>query len=172
VGRVLRLWGIVLLANIVGAGLAGAFFVQGGAFSPELQAAIIELSVHATGFPPFEAFLRAIPAGVLVAGIVWMLPGQRGGAFWVIVVFTWLIAAGDFTHVIAGSVEIWVMLLRGELAAGTALWGVFLPILAGNIFGGTLVFALLAWGQVKAEVQPASEESGKTDHGVRSALKR
>ncbi|GAA5080723.1 formate/nitrite transporter family protein [Roseibacterium beibuensis] len=161
---VLRLWGIVLVANVAGAALAGAFFVHAEAFSPELRAAIFDLSAHATGFPPLEAFLRAIPAGVLVAGIVWMMPGQSGNEVWIIVLFTWLIAAGDFTHVIAGAVEVWVMLLDGRLMIGEAIGDVFLPILAGNIFGGTLVFALLAWGQVKAEVEPPPDENS---HGAK-----
>ena len=117
------------------------------------MATINGLSQHATGFSASEGFLRAIPAGVLVASIVWMMPGQNGGEVLLIVIFTWLIAAGDFTHIIAGSVEMWVLILQGELGASPATLGFFLPVLAGNIVGGTLVFALLAWGQVKDEVE-------------------
>jgi formate/nitrite transporter FocA (FNT family) len=150
---VLRLWAIVLTANVAGAALAGAFMVQSGIFSPDLSAAVTDLSRHATGFAPLEGFLRAIPAGVLVAAIVWMMPGQNGGEVGLIVLFTWLIAAGDFTHVIAGSVEMWVLVLQGELSTSAATLGFFMPVLVGNIAGGTLVFTLLAWGQVKDEVE-------------------
>ncbi len=150
---VARLWGIVLVANIVGAFIAAAFMTQTSGIAPDLLATINGLSHHATGFAASEGFLRAIPAGILVASIVWMMPGQNGGEVVLIVVFTWLIAAGDFTHIIAGSVEMWVLILQGELTAQPALFGFFLPVLAGNIAGGTLVFALLAWGQVKAEVE-------------------
>ncbi len=150
---VARLWGIVLTANIVGAFIAAAFMTQTSGIAPDLLATINELSHHATGFSASEGFLRAIPAGILVASIVWMMPGQNGGEVVLIVIFTWLIAAGDFTHIIAGSVEMWVLILQGELMAQPAVFGFFLPVLAGNIFGGTLVFALLAWGQVKAEIE-------------------
>jgi formate/nitrite transporter FocA (FNT family) len=152
-GRVLRLWSVVLAANIVGAAVAAAFMAFSGAFGPDLLAVISDLSHHATGFAPGEAFFRAIPAGILVASIVWMMPGQNGSEVLLIVLFTWLIAAGDFTHIIAGSVEMWFLALQGELGFASALLDFFVPVLAGNIVGGTAVFALLAWGQVKAEVE-------------------
>lgn len=156
---VLRLWSIVLAANVVGAAFAGVFMVHSGILSVEMSTVVNDLSRHATGFPPLEGFLRSIPAGILVASIVWMMPGQNGGEVGLIVLFTWLIAAGDFTHVIAGSVEMWVLVLQGELSAAAAVFGFFLPVLAGNIAGGTLVFTLLAWGQVKDEVEDEGEDA-------------
>lgn len=150
---VLRLWGLVLAANVAGAAVAAAFIVHSGTMVDPLLAAIFELSEHATGFPPGVAFLKAIPAGILVAAIVWMIPAQQGNEVLLIVLITWLIAAGDFTHIIAGSVEMWVLLLSGDLAPGPAAFDFFLPVLAGNVAGGTAVFAFLAWGQVKAEVE-------------------
>lgn len=153
----LRLWGIVLAANIVGAAVAAAFLVNSGVFDTEIAAAVTELSRHATGFPPLEGFLRGVPAGILVAAIVWMMPGQNGGEVPLIVLFTWLIAAGDFTHIIAGSVEMWVLIFEGELGAFAAVFTFFLPVLAGNVIGGTAVFTMLAWGQVRAEVESNEE---------------
>ncbi len=157
-----RLWGVVLAANVSGALLAAAFIVGSGVFAGGLDTAIRDLSSHATGFPPVEALLRGIPAGILVAAIVWMLPGQRGAEIPLIVLFTWLIAAGDFTHIVAGSVEMWVLVLDGELSIFDALTDFFFPVLAGNIVGGTVVFALLAWGQVKAEVEPDGAEGNSS----------
>ncbi|KPQ15852.1 MAG: formate/nitrite family transporter [Rhodobacteraceae bacterium HLUCCO18] len=150
---VLRLWGLVLAANVAGAAVASAFILYSGTVAEPLLAAIFELSHHATGFPPGMAFLKAIPAGILVAAIVWMIPAQQGNEVLLIVLITWLIAAGDFTHIIAGSVEMWVLLLSGDLAPGAAAFEFFLPVLAGNVAGGTAIFAFLAWGQVKAEVE-------------------
>ena len=46
-----------------------------------------------------------------------------------------------------------VMILVGELGLGTAVFGFFLPVLAGNIVGGTIIFTLVAWGQVRDEVE-------------------
>jgi formate-nitrite transporter family protein len=121
--------------------------------SPDIIPAILELSHHATHMGAFEGFWRAIPAGVIVALIVWMLPQADESSFFLILVFTWLIAAGDFAHIVAGSVEMAVMILDGQLGLGGALFGFFIPVLAGNIVGGTIIFTLVAWGQVRDEVE-------------------
>ena len=69
-----------------------------------------------------------------------------------ITVFTWLIAVCGFTHVIVGSVEIAFLVIRGEAGLAHAVFGFFLPTLAGNIVGGTVIFALMARGQVRKEL--------------------
>lgn len=150
--KVARLWGIVLAANVVGAFAIATLYAYTPAIPPDLLPALFALSEHATGMPAHEGFFRAIPAGVLVAAIVWMLPNSEGFGFWIILVFTWLIAAGDFTHVVAGSVEMALLMVTGQLALGQALFGFFLPVLAGNIVGGTVIFTLITYGQVREEI--------------------
>ena len=152
-GAMLRLWAIVLAANVVGAFAAAALFVLTPALPPEILPAIEDLSKHATGMGASTGFWRAIPAGVIVALIVWMLPQADEAAFFLVLTFTWLIAAGDFTHIVAGSVEMAVLILQGTLGFDGAVFGFFLPVLAGNIFGGTLVFTLVAWGQVRDDIE-------------------
>lgn len=150
--RVVTLWSLVLFANVIGAFVAASTFAFGSFIPPELAPAITALSHHATGFSALEGFQRAIPAGVLVAAIVWMLPQSDGFEFFVIATFTWLIAAGDFTHIVAGSVEMAFLMVQGELLLFDAAFRFFLPVLAGNILGGTAIFALLAFGQVRREL--------------------
>lgn len=153
VGRVARLWAIVLGANVVGAFAIASLYVFTPALPDALTPAMMELSRHATGFAPSEAFFRAIPAGILIAAIVWMLPQAESAAFFLITAFTWLIAAGDFTHIVAGSVEMAYLMVQGELGVVDAMSRFFLPVLAGNIIGGTAIFTLLAYGQVKDEIE-------------------
>lgn len=150
-GRVTQLWAIVLAANVVGAFAIASFYAFTPALPENLTPAMMELSRHATGFAPSEAFFRAIPAGILVAAIVWMLPQAESAAFFLIATFTWLIAAGDFTHIVAGSVEMAYLMVQGELGFYDAMTRFFVPVLAGNIIGGTLIFSMLAYGQVKDE---------------------
>lgn len=151
--RMLRLWAIVLGANVVGAFAAAALFVYSPGVQPETYAAIVELSYHATGMGAQTTFWRGIPAGIIVALIVWMMPQAESAKFFIILIFTWLIAAGDFTHIVAGSVEMAVLILRGDLGVLEGLLTFFLPTLAGNIIGGTIIFTLMAWGQVRDELQ-------------------
>jgi len=162
VGCMLRLWSIVLVANVIGAFAAAALFVLTPALPADILPAIQSLSEHATGMGAYAGFWRAIPAGIIVALIVWMLPQADEAAFFLILTFTWLIAAGDFTHIVAGSVEMAVLMLRGDLGLSAGLFGFFLPVLAGNIIGGTLVFTLVAWGQVRDDVALEDESKRKT----------
>ncbi len=148
----LRLWSIVLAANVVGAFLAATVMRHTGAIPEELRPAILSLSEHATGMGAWDSFLRGIPAGILVAALVWSMPQASNSRFFVVLGFTWLIAAGDFTHIIAGSVEMAYLMVGGELSLGPALFSFFLPVLAGNVVGGTAIFTMIAWGQVKDEV--------------------
>jgi len=69
-----------------------------------------------------------------------------------IVIFTYLIAIGNFTHVIAGSTELFLLVLQGHISVAetVALIG---ATLMGNIVGGTGLFALLAYGQVVREIE-------------------
>jgi len=151
-GRTLRLWVAVLAANVVGAFLIAGFFAYGGVLSDEVFAAMTTLSHHATGMPPLEGMMRGIPAGILIAALVWMLPSSLGSEVAIIVIFTWLIALGDFTHIVAGSVEMAFLLVQGTLGPGRALFGFFIPVLIGNVIGGTMIFTMLTWAQVQPEV--------------------
>ena len=95
-------------------------------------------------------------AGWLIAALVWMLPSAEGNEFLVITLMTYLIALGDFTHVIAGSAEVFYLLARGEIEVLPALFGFFLPTLTGNILGGTVLFGLLSYAQVRDELHSSS----------------
>ncbi|WP_417614861.1 formate/nitrite transporter family protein [Oceanisphaera sp.] len=147
-----RLWGVVLAANFFGTFLTAAIGIHGGIFPADTLAAILEISHHLAQLTPAETFLRGIPSGFIIAAMVWMLPSAKGSEVLVIVMFTWLIAAGDFTHVIAGSNEIFTLVLNGDMNIFTGLIYHISPVLIGNIIGGTGLFAMLAYGQVHEEM--------------------
>ena len=153
VSRVARLWSVVLAANVIGAFAIALFLAYTPVLTPEMMGFVNELSRHATGFPPLEGLIRGIPAGILIAAIVWMLPSAQNNEVLLIVIFTWLIAAGDFTHIIAGSVEMAVLAVQGMIGFGEALFGFFIPVLAGNIIGGTVVFTMLTYAQIQPEIE-------------------
>lgn len=151
--RTVRLWAIVLAANLAGTLATAVLTTQVGLMPEAHLVATLEVSAELLHLDWAQAALYGIPAGFLVAAITWMLPNSRGSEFWVIVTLTYLIGVGGFTHVIAGSTEIFMLMLAGELGVGRALAGLLLPILVGNIVGGTGLFALLAYGQVREEIE-------------------
>lgn len=150
--RTARLWAVVLTANFVGTFFTAAMVVHGGILTEDIFSAILQISRHVAELSPSESLLRGIPAGFFIAALVWMLPSAKGSSLMLIVMFTWLIAAGEFTHVIAGSNEIFTLVLNGELHFIAALSLHIGPMLLGNIIGGTGLFAMLAYGQVRQEM--------------------
>lgn len=146
-----RLWTVVFAANLVGTFAGALFIARSGAFEPELLAAVRDIGIHMMDRTTGEMFSRAVPAGILIAAIVWLLP-STGSGFWVILVFTYFIALAGFTHVVAGATEANFLLLVGGIDFSQAVFHFLLPVLAGNVVGGTAVFALLAYVQVKREV--------------------
>ena len=149
----LKLWAIVLLANLVGTMIAVLFADLIALVSPEQLESMRAVSREAvTGKPPGEFFLRAIPAGFFIAALVWMLPSSKGFEIWVILIITWVIAVGGFAHVIVGSAEAFLLLINGELGLLAVFAGYLLPVLLGNIIGGTALFSALAYAQVREEI--------------------
>ena len=151
VSKTLRLWAVVFATNLVGTFIVALLLTKFDFASQEQLAAVIEVSKHAIHRDLFDVFIQGIPAGFLIAALVWMLPSSESNEFLVIFLITYLIAIGDFTHVVAGSAEAFVLLLAGDASIGEAFGYIFFAG-AGNIIGGTGLFALLAYAQVKDEI--------------------
>ncbi|MCB1748276.1 MAG: formate/nitrite transporter family protein [Gammaproteobacteria bacterium] len=146
----LRLWVTVLGANLVGTTVTAALIVHAGLFPATLLPALLAVAGDFAAHTPWTALMLGLPAGFLIATVVWVLPSAAGSELGVIVLLTWLIGAGGFTHVVVGSGELAILVLAGDLEVLRAL-ALFAATLLGNIIGGTGLFALLAWGQVRAE---------------------
>ena len=147
-----RMWGVVLLANFAGTLFAALFCAFTPVLTPELYSSMLEISRHLLGHGFVETFFRAIAAGFLMAAMVWLIPAAETAQFYVIVLMTWLISAGSFMHIIAGSVEAFLLVLNGQLSLLAMLTQFVIPVLAGNIVGGTALFALIAYAQVMKEI--------------------
>ena len=52
----------------------------------------------------------------------------------------------------AGSMEAYLLVLHGDAGAGWLMTFFLAPVLAGNIVGGTALFALIAYAQVMREL--------------------
>ncbi|MGE5271362.1 MAG: formate/nitrite transporter family protein [Thiohalocapsa sp.] len=148
----LRMWAIVFAANMVGTLFAAMFCNFAPVVSPELRATMLELSRQAMTPGVIEMFFRAISAGFLIAAMVWLIPSAEGTQFHVVTVMTYLIAIGSFQHIVAGSVEAFLLVAHGELGVGAMLGGFTLPVLLGNVVGGTALFALISYAQVMHEM--------------------
>ncbi|XZU33445.1 formate/nitrite transporter family protein [Acinetobacter baumannii] len=147
-----RLWGIVILCNIIGTALASLFFLTTDLFTPNIDKALDELAHHVGSFSATQNLLKGIMSGLLIAALVWMLPSVSN-KFLVIFFMTYLIGLGDFTHVVVGSTEMSYLVWQGEASLGEYLFNFLIPTTIGNIIGGTGVFTLLIYGQVTEELE-------------------
>jgi formate/nitrite transporter FocA (FNT family) len=150
--RVGRLWGLVLVANLTGTLVASLFCSFTPALPPDVRQAMLTVSQEAVTHAPVEIFFKAIASGFLIAAMVWLLPSANATQFQVVILITWLIAIGGFAHVVAGSFEGFMLVANGRLEAWPMMAGFELPALIGNIIGGTVLFALIAYGQVAKEM--------------------
>ncbi len=149
---VARYWAIVFVANIVGTMLFAAAMNIPHLVGPELLQSFTDLGTKAVE-PGFAAvFFKAVIAGWLIALMVWLMPAAAAARFFVIIAVTWLIAAGEFSHVIAGSSETALAAMRGQIGWDQYTLGFLLPALIGNSIGGVVFVALLNHAQVKEEI--------------------
>lgn len=147
-----RLWGIVFAANTVGTLIFALATTYAGIFSADHLESVREIARHFMSKPPSEMLLHGIPAGFLIAAMVWMIPSAEGADFWVILLTTYLIALGDLSHVVVGSAEAFLLLMHGEIGLWQTFAGFMAPAFIGNVIGGTALFTVLAYSQVKQEL--------------------
>lgn len=152
-GRVARLWGIVLAGNTLGGAVAAGVLAFMPVFEGDTAAAFAEIGHHLLGKPTGEMFAGGIISGWLVATLVWAMAAAPQARLPLIFLATWLISLGDFPHVIAGAIEVLYLVFLGQAGLGAAVTEFWLPTLAGNVIGGTFIFALIAHAQVRADVE-------------------
>jgi formate-nitrite transporter family protein len=141
--NVLRLWSVVLVANLLGTALFALALGRLAVVEPATVSALSDVAREAMRHDWWTTALHAVYAGWLIALLVWMLPAAENGKLAVIVLMTWLIGAGGFAHVVAGASEVFYAAVRGEATWARAVGGYVIPALIGNMLGGiTLVAAL------------------------------
>lgn len=161
VGLLLRLWGVVLMGNIIGTGIAAWAFEYMPIFDEPTRDAFTKIGMDVMKNSPTEMFSNAIISGWLIATMVWMFPSAGAAKIVVIILMTWLIALGDTTHIVVGSVEILYLVFNGTLHWSDFIWPFALPTLAGNICGGTFIFALMSHAQIRNDMSNARKEKAR-----------
>ena len=147
-----RYWAIVFAANIVGTLLFAAAMMIPHLVRPELLQSFSDLGVKAVEAGLAGVLVKGVIAGWLIALMVWLMPAAASARILVTVAVTWLIAAGEFSHVIAGSSEAAVAAMQGAIGWQDYALGFLMPAFIGNSVGGVVFVALLNHAQVKKEV--------------------
>lgn len=146
--RMLRLWTIVLVANLVGAHIMAWVLGNTDAFAVETRNAFAQIARESFAVTPGQCILRGVFAGWLIALLVWMRAALQTGHIPLIVIMTYMVALGGFTHIIAGSIEVLFLVMTGALAWTSWVTHYMLPVLLGNTIGGVSLVAVVNHAQV------------------------
>ncbi len=152
-GATLRVWGIVLAANLIGTFIFSWILSRHGVVSPEAFEAMRSISAKLMSHSFGQTAMLAGAAGWLIGLMVWLLPGAGPSRPIIIIVLTYVVALCEFPHAIAGSVEgafgVWI----GQASVYDYLWRFFAPTMLGNVIAGTALVALLNHAPVLDELK-------------------
>jgi formate/nitrite transporter FocA (FNT family) len=151
-GRAGRMWAIVLAANLTGTLCMALVFAFTPLVGHELRTAMLDVSREGMNHEWLDMACLAILPGFLMAALVWLNAGSGGSQFAIVTLITYLIGTAGFSHIVSGSIEAFLLTVTGELGVGEFFGRFLAPVLAGNIIGGTALFALLSHGQVMREI--------------------
>ena len=142
--EVLRNWAVVCTANFVGAaGLALLVFLSGHADA--YARTYLDLAAAKSALPFWMAFFRGVLCNVLVCMAVWMTLAGRSVTDKVLAVLfpiSAFVAAG-FEHSIANMYLFPLAMLLGHSTDLSWLWVNLVPVIAGNLVGGSVLVALV-----------------------------
>jgi len=152
--KLLRLWAIVLVTNLLGTFVFAFALRSSGAFPEEVRNGFAAVAQQAAEGSALEHFVRAVFSGWLIALMVWMLAGATARAF-VVVMVTYIVGLGHLSHVIAGSTEVLYAVLDRKLEVADYFTKFLLPVGAGNMLGGIALVAVLNHAPVAADSKGA-----------------
>ncbi|WP_457808236.1 formate/nitrite transporter family protein [Kushneria sp. EE4] len=156
-GALGRLWGVVLAGNMIGAAIAAWTFLHMPIFDTPTQEAFTTLGKHVMENTTGEMFAKGVVAGWMIATLVWLIPAADQAKVWIILIITYVMAIGELTHIIVGASEVLYLVFSGEASWGEFLFHFGFPTLAGNVVGGTFIFALISHAQIRGDLEAQRE---------------
>jgi formate/nitrite transporter FocA (FNT family) len=149
----LRVWVIVLTANLGATWVFAGIAAQPGIFPQPTMAAMAELSAHALEGSFWHTVITGGSAGWLIGLMVWLLPAADASRALIIILLTYVIAICQFPHIIAGSVEAAFGVVTGQATVGDYAFRFLIPTFLGNAAGGTILAALLNHAPLAGELK-------------------
>jgi len=148
--RMLRVWALVLLGNLIGC-LLGASLLAWADGVIQAAPGYAMSAQHLTGFGSGTTLASAILAGWMMAMGGWLVLSTPPGVSQIVVIYiaTFLIGIGGLHHSIAGSAEVLVALMTGhQLNPFSAASTIAIAVL-GNLIGGSVFVAILNYGHIR-----------------------
>jgi formate/nitrite transporter FocA (FNT family) len=122
-------------------------------FDAAVTAAFTAGARHLIGLSFGVMVVRAVFAGWLIALMVWLLPAAQSSRLLIIILLTYIIGLCGFPHIVAGSVDVALLVQMGDASLRDFFIRFFAPTLIGNIIGGVALVAVFNYGQVAPEIR-------------------
>ena len=167
----LRLWSIVLPANILGAFTFALLCAYTAALQPPVVHALITLGVQALAHPAASIFWSGVFGGWIIATTAWLVSGSHSitGSVLIIWLLTSVVGLGNFAHCIATSGEILTAVLSRQASTAAYLHWLLFAVL-GNICGGVGMVTLIEYGQVIYGGSDAQSSEKSTSDATSSTI--
>lgn len=148
----LRLWGIVLAFNLVGALAFSAAVVFGGLMHSEAMKLMLTDVAFKLDHGFWLIMLKGVFGGWVVALMAWLVAASQDtiSQIFAVWILAFLIPLLDLAHCVAGASEVLISVFSGESSWARYLFGFQIPTTIGNVVGGVVLVTLLNYGQVAA----------------------
>jgi len=148
-----RLWGLVYVANQVGAAAFAAFLVFLGPRLGIIEPRVFgEIASGLVEHPGWVILLSAVLAGWLMGLLSWLVAASRDtiGQIFIVLLVTTAIGLCHLHHAVVGTAEVLAGVFSGE-GATLADFGKFLLwSTLGNMLGGFFFVALIKFGHIRS----------------------
>ena len=150
-GKILRLWVITFVLNLIGGALFALVFSFHGVLSPEASSALVSIAEEIVHRGPWTGFMSAIIGGALVTLLSFLLLGANSVASRIALAYATgvLLAIGPFDHVVVSALHVFIGILLDGHVSFVNLFEVMGVVTAGNLVGGVGLVTLSHVAQAK-----------------------
>ena len=148
--RLIRLWIIVLIGNMIGT-LISSVLLNFAEPIIGAEEGYTYVAKHLVGFSGFEIFISAMLAGWLMALGGWLVMSVSTSSAQImgIYIVTFLIGIGGLHHCIAGSAELFTALFMNGSVTVAEVSHTLLYAIIGNLVGGSFFVAVLNYAHIR-----------------------
>jgi formate/nitrite transporter FocA (FNT family) len=146
--ELLRVWGLVILGNLIG-GILFTLFIS--LLAPHLNLftheTMVKIGSHIVNYDAWVLFLSAIVAGWLMGLLNWLINSVKNSLTRIFLIFmiTGVIGFGGFHHSIVGNIEVFGAFLHSNTITLLDYLKFLSLAIVGNAIGGAVVVGLFKY---------------------------
>lgn len=152
--KVVRLWGIVYVSNLIGNACFAALIAWAAPRMGTIDPHVLEaIGKEVVAHPGGGIFFSGLLAGWMMGLLSWLVAAGRDTISQIVIV--WLITAGiglaHLHHSILGTVEVLAAIFSGRTTTFAEFGHFLFWVTLGNAVGGSIFVALIKYGQVRPD---------------------